>query len=55
MPTTVMYSLPDGDPCSGHSTMIGAHDACSVMVDGMEPYSVMVDGDCGDGASLLMM
>ena len=24
MPTTVMYSLPDGDPCSGHSTMIGA-------------------------------
>ena len=24
MPTIVMYSLPDGDPCSGHSTMIGA-------------------------------
>ena len=24
MPTTVMCSLPDGDPCSGHSTMIGA-------------------------------
>ena len=19
-----MYSLPDGDPCSGHSTMLGA-------------------------------
>ena len=24
MTTIVMYSLPDGDPCSGHSTMIGA-------------------------------
>ena len=24
MPTTVMWSLLDGDPCSGHSTMIGA-------------------------------
>ena len=24
MPTTVGWSLPDGDPCSGHSTMIGA-------------------------------
>ena len=24
MPTSVMYSLPDGDPCSGHSMMIGA-------------------------------
>ncbi|CAF4385356.1 unnamed protein product, partial [Adineta steineri] len=24
MPTTVGWSLLDGDPCSGHSTMIGA-------------------------------
>ena len=24
MPTTVGRSLSDGDPCSGHSTMIGA-------------------------------
>ena len=24
MSTTVGWSLPDGDPCSGHSTMIGA-------------------------------
>ncbi|CAF4320534.1 unnamed protein product, partial [Adineta steineri] len=24
MPTTVGWSLPDGDPCNGHSTMIGA-------------------------------
>ena len=24
MPTIVMCSLPNGDPCIGHSTMIGA-------------------------------
>ena len=24
MPTIVMYSLLDGDSCSGHSTIIGA-------------------------------
>ena len=24
MPITVMCSLPDGDPCSGHSMIIGA-------------------------------
>lgn len=49
MPTTIMYSLPDGDPCSGHSTMIGAQ----IVDDG---HVVVPWGPwwCG-GACLLMM
>ena len=60
MPTIVGWSLPDGDTCSGHSTMIGvmvvddglllSHEDLNDVVEPM-----MVDGDCGDGASLLMM
>ena len=65
MPTTVMWSLPDGDPCSGHSTMIGAlvvddgsllsHEDPDDVGGAHDAYSVMADDDGRDGASLLMM
>ena len=60
MPTTVMYSLPDGDPCSGHNTMLGALvvDDGSLMShedpdDVMEPMMLTHDDD-GDRAILEM-
>ena len=60
MPTTVMYSLPDGDPCSGHSTMLGAliADDGSLMShedpdDVVEPMMLTHDDD-GDRAILEM-
>ena len=65
MPTIVMYSLPDGDPFSGHSRMIGAlvaddgsllsHEDPDDVVEPMMLTHGMVDGDDGDGACLLMM
>ena len=55
MPTTVMWSLPDGDPCSGHSTMIGALVADDGSLLSHEDPDGMVYGDGGDGVSLLMM
>ena len=61
MPTIAMYSLPDGDLCSGHSTMIGAlvADDGSLLShedpdDVVEPM-MLTHGDDGDGACLLMM
>ena len=61
MQTTVMYSLPDGDPCSGHSTMLGALVANDGSLlshedpdDVVEPM-MLTHGDDRDGAYLLMM
>ena len=50
-----MYSLPDGDPCSGHSTMIGVLVVDDGLLLSHENLDDVVDGDYGDGTSLLMM
>ncbi|CAF4422904.1 unnamed protein product [Adineta steineri] len=43
-----MYSLPDGDPCNGHSTMLGA------LVADDEPYwRCLDDAAPGDGGAML--
>ena len=44
--TTIMRRLPDGDHCSGHSTMIGAQVAEMVMLLSHEDLDDVMEPAC---------